>query len=209
MKRNLLGKGLVSVVILIFLSLAVQPGIATVLPMEEKILQQEEKESSGQLNKELKKNHIIYLLWGLITTPNNKVKNILKLTIKEIIRDGNATIIEIEDIAEICDADIDIIFILADIKTVGDTHGEVICIPGYLRVCILRRFISKGSFVLYSPSWWGWDWDLCIDGISIPEGRGFIIGYFGITKYFPTDRGGYPPFIEFDGYGILIFHNLK
>ena len=48
MIKRMYKKGLVAVVILIFLSLAVQPSMATVLPMKEKILQQQEEvEPSG------------------------------------------------------------------------------------------------------------------------------------------------------------------
>jgi hypothetical protein len=60
MKRNLFGKGLVAVVILLFLSLAVQPSMATVSPIEENILQQEEEKESTGLKWKTYKNCDIY-----------------------------------------------------------------------------------------------------------------------------------------------------
>ena len=164
---------------------------------------------SSQPNKELKKNHIIYLIWGLITANNIKVKRILLQTIKEINRDGNDTISEIEEIAESCGADISNIFILSSIKTVDETHGGINCIPGQIRVWFFPIFIAKGSYVFYFTDYWGFNWDLQIDGLKVSEKEGHIIGYFGLIEDIPADHGVYPPIFIFDGYGILIFHDLK
>jgi len=156
-----------------------------------------------QPNKELTREHFICLLRGLIHTDNREINKILIKIIFEIIRDGNATIDEIQGIIESSSSKIKEVFILAEVKTTETTDGEVGSKPGMYRT--LFGYNAKGAYVTYTGEVGKilHGWHLHVDGELISKNEGYIFGYSGYVK---NAFDALYTYFDLDGFGVLILH---
>ncbi len=163
-----------------------------------------------QQDKELTREHLKYLFRGFLFIQDSKIKEVIKKTIFEIIKNGNATSEEIQEIINSSNVNI-VVYILAQIKTVGDfneSDGSVRSVPFWHSIPFFSFNNAKGILVEYTPECKEKvvGWNLQIDGNLISENNGCILGYTGhIENVFYTLPLKWETFI-LDGFGVLVLH---
>ena len=154
----------------------------------------------------LTKQHIPYLLLGLISVNDAEIKLIVKDIIKEIIEDDGATSDEVSALAKIEGRTI---LTFAKVVTTDKTDCNCYFFPGIIRFLVGWDFSAKGIIISYNPidgdEQYGWH--LRINGEDVHKASGFIIGYFGDwSAWFYSEPPYFTPGMELDGTALLVIH---
>jgi hypothetical protein len=199
MGKNILKRSLIVGIIMLFLSTACLPVLA-----DDNIYVQQDKV--------LTKEHFKYLFRGFLFIKDFKIKNVIIKIILEINRDGSATSEEIQEIIDSNNVNLDV-YILAQIKTTGiyynASDGSVGSVPWRHSFSLFNFHNAKGIFVDYTPECIDklYGWTLQVDGNSLGENDGYILGYTGfINNYINSIPEAQYSTFKLDGFGVLILH---
>ena len=153
------------------------------------------------------KKHILPLVKEYFFIKENRIKNIIKNIIIEILKTEDATIDEIREIIDLNGVSVKDIYLFADIKTSKLTDGYIQYYPGEFRS--MFNVPLWGSYVRYRPhsGLVLYDWNLQINGNDAERRAGYVFGYYGhatsVYEWYPP--GEYYSF-TLDGSAILTFH---
>ena len=199
MGKNILKIIVIACIIFLFLSTAHLPVLA-----DDNICVQQDKV--------LTKEHIKYLFRGFLFINDFKIKNVIIKIILEINRVGSATSEEIQEIIDSNNVNLDV-YILAQIKTTGiyynASDGSVRSVPWRYSFPLFNFHNAKGIFVDYTPECIDtlYGWTLQVDGNSLGENDGYILGYTGfINNYMNLIPESQYSTFKLDGFCVLILH---
>ena len=205
-KTSVLYKTLVVGVIALFISFGIQSAFAITQTND---IKQLEKNLPVDFEDKLSAKHILPLLRGFFHIEKKEVQHIIRNTIIEIIKTGDATIDEIREYANSSEIIVKGIYLFAEVKTTKTTDGSLNCYPGNFRTHFFG-YTARGSYVRYKTWYLAlYGWYLEIDGNIVKEMGGHLFGYHGQINC-NYDPWSYPPgdysSFNINGNAILIFH---
>jgi len=163
---------------------------------------------STEQDKVLTKQHVPYLLFGLITIRDAEIKLIVKDVINEILQGNGATSEEVHTLVKSSGSKWNTTYTFARVVTTENTDCKLQFFPGLLRHLYDWEFRAKGMVISYYPyhDLVQYGWHLTINNEKVSKESGIIIGYFGQWSFWMDGPPSWQYSMFLDGVALLVLH---